>query len=219
MLEVHLNRFLLIVTFISFSFAVINSFINPTAALAGIPTGLFCLSLGYFMGLFLSFRRTESAYRKQIASIEEKAEKNPDNSRYAWDVARIRLEAYFDRNLIQIKLVFWISVFVILFGFVLILYGVLISLYSSEKNSAIFIAVLAGVLTEFLGATLMLIFRSTLQSANSYLPTLERINSVGMAIQIIESMPEHQSDLRNQAKCDISKLIVSSAGSHTKNPL
>jgi hypothetical protein len=101
-------------------------------------------------------------------------------------------------------------VLVILFGFALIAYGVSISLHSSEKNSIIIIAVLTGVLTEFLGATIMLIFRSTIQSANSYLPTLERINSVGMAIQIVDSMPEHQSDLRNQAKSEISKLIISS---------
>lgn len=125
-------------------------------------------------------------------------------------MARIRLEAYFDRNLVQIKLIFWMSVLVILFGFALITYGVSISLCGSEKDSVIFIAVLTGVLTEFLGATLMLIFRSTIQSANSYLPTLERMNSVGMAIQTIDSMPEHQSDLRNHAKSEISKLIISS---------
>ena len=125
-------------------------------------------------------------------------------------MARIRLEACFDRNLVQIKLIFWMSVLVILFGSALITYGVSISLHGSEKDSVIFISVLTGVFTEFLGATLLLVFRSTIQRANSYLPTLERMDSVGMAIQIIDSMPEHQSDLRNHAKSDISKLIISS---------
>jgi nitrate reductase gamma subunit len=206
----NVNRTIFICLVISFVFAGINTFVNPAGVLAGIPAGLFCLSLGYFVGSFVSFIRVEEHDKLRIARIEEKAEKEPENNRYAWDAARIRLEAYFDRNLIQVKLIFWISVLVILFGFALIAYGVSISLHSSEKNSIIIIAVLTGVLTEFLGATLMLIFRSTIQSANSYLPTLERINSVGMAIQIIDSMPEHQSDLRNQAKSEISKLIISS---------
>jgi len=38
--------------------------------------------------------------QKRIREIEEKAEKQPEKVRYAWDLARTKMEAYFDRNLI-----------------------------------------------------------------------------------------------------------------------
>ena len=100
MFVIHANRILFIGLVISFIFAGINVFSNPAGVLAGIPAGFFCLSLGYFVGAFVSFIRVEEHGKLRIERLEEKAEKDPKNSRYAWDVARIRLEAYFDRNLV-----------------------------------------------------------------------------------------------------------------------
>lgn len=52
------------------------------------------------------------------------------------------------------------------------------------------ISAAAGVLVEFIGATLMVIYRSTMSQAERYMRVLERINAVGMSMQIVGSIKD-----------------------------
>jgi hypothetical protein len=52
------------------------------------------------------------------------------------------------------------------------------------------IATISGIITQFIGATLMLIYRSTMAQAIEFMTVLERINTVGMAVQLSDSTKE-----------------------------
>lgn len=146
-----------------------------------------------------------SGFSQQIRQAEkiQKAEmivdEYPDKARPLWNLARERLEVYFQRNLSQIRYIFWITVFVMLSGFVLIAYGVF-QAFGAEKLSASILTTSAGILTEFIAATFLVIYKSTLNQANNHVKTLERINAVGMAIQILDSIPTNESQIKNETR-------------------
>jgi hypothetical protein len=71
-----------------------------TAAILGIV-------LKAFLNLDQARRRAE-----EIQSVEKKAEAEPDKLTPAWQLARLKLEQYFDRNLGQAKAVFWVAILV-----------------------------------------------------------------------------------------------------------
>jgi TRADD-N domain-containing protein len=82
-------------------------------------------------------------------------------------------------------------------GFALVLYGVYRAFSSAPLEVAVLTAA-AGTITQTIGATFLLIYRSTMTQAKEYVGTLERINSVGMALQIVDLMKD--GELKDQAR-------------------
>jgi hypothetical protein len=158
-----------------------------------------------------SFFLTSAAHEnKELERVIRRVEKEPEKAKPAWDLARVKLELYFDRNLSQINYIFWLSVLVMAAGFGFILYGIR-SAFVSGQTSAITPAVIsgfAGVITEFIGATFLFLYRSTIQQAAGYTQTLERINSVGMAMQILDSISSESKELQDTTKAEIVKLLL-----------
>jgi hypothetical protein len=68
------------------------------------------------------------------------------------------------------------------------------------------VAAVAGIISQFIGATFMLIYRSTMAQANAFMLVLERINTVGMAVQVIDVMPNDAE--KNSVRADIAKLLL-----------
>jgi hypothetical protein len=193
--------------------------------------------IGILAGTMLALQVSQAAGKpieetpagKKIQEAESRLEQHPEKSRFAWDLARITLESYFHRNLSQITWIFWLSVLVMIAGFGIILYGIsqTVSLAhdlalkaNGDKNSleAIktlpgIISTLAGLVTEFIGATFLFIYRSTIQQATNYSQTLERINSIGMAMQIFDTMPDttRGDDLKSYTKARTIELLVRGA--------
>ncbi len=128
----------------------------------------------------------------------------------AWDLARVTLQAYFNRNLSQVTLIFWLTVVIMIVGFMIIVFGIVFALQTPQSNLPAIIAVLAGVITEFVGATFLLVYRSTMQQAVDYTKTLERINLVGMAMQILDTIRDDaQADsLKNVTKAAVVKALM-----------
>jgi len=122
----------------------------------------------------------------------------------------VTLEAYFNKNLSQIASIFWLSVLVMVAGFAILLYGIWRSVQTPDVLGPATIAGISGIITEFIGATFLFIYRSTIQQAVNYSKTLERINSVGMAMQILDTMPDdaNPTDLKSTTKADLVKLLV-----------
>lgn len=87
---------------------------DPITA-GSILIGLLPLLLPIIFQIYLEWRR-EVATREKIREAESKSEKEPENSKYAWDVARVTLESYFNKNLSQVSQIFWLSVFVMFIG-------------------------------------------------------------------------------------------------------
>ena len=153
------------------------------------------------------------AYNERIAEAESKVEAEPEKVRPAWDLARITLEAYFNRNLNQISAIFWLSVVVMIVGFAILVWGIAGAFQSKVTIITAILATTAGIITEFIGATFLFLYRSTIQQGMSYSRTLERINAVGMAMQILDTMPNEtkKDDLKSKTKAVLVELLVRQA--------
>ena len=106
----------------------------------------------------------------------------------------------------QVRLIFWITIAVMAAGFGLVVYGVFRA-FDNQLQVAILTAA-SGIVTQTIGATFLLIYRSTIRQANDYVGTLERINAVGMAIAILYMISEESKDLKNKARADLLKQIL-----------
>jgi len=145
--------------------------------------------------------------RERIERIEVKAEKEPEKAKFAWELASAKLEAYFDRNLTQVLLIFVVAIFAMLVGFGFVLWGVTLAIRHPEQNTS-WIAAISGIITEFIGVTFMVIYRSTMSQANAFMQVLERINTVGMAVQILDSIPDGDAQLKNSTRAELVTLLL-----------
>jgi lipid II:glycine glycyltransferase (peptidoglycan interpeptide bridge formation enzyme) len=87
-----------------------------------ILLGISTLAL-YFIDASFEIQQQEKLEEK-IERAEKDIKENPDKAKPLWDLANNRLELYFQRNLSQIKSIFWVTIAVMAAGFVLIGYGV-----------------------------------------------------------------------------------------------
>jgi hypothetical protein len=151
--------------------------------------------------------RTRQEAQKRIDSIEVKVEKEPEKVKFAWELASAKLEAYFDRNLMQVFLIFVVAIFAMLVGFGFVLWGVWLAIKTPGQNTS-WIAAISGIITEFIGVTFMVIYRSTMSQANVFMQVLERINTVGMAVQILDAIPDAQAGLKNSTRAELVTLLL-----------
>jgi hypothetical protein len=165
---------------------------------------------------FLQFKQTLDNSRlsvKRIAQAESRVEAQPEKIKPAWDLARVTLESYFNRNLSQVTAIFWLSVTVMFIGFAIIIWGIAQAIQSPSSTLPAVITGMAGIVTELIGATFLFIYRSTMEQAVTYTKTLERINSVGMAMQILDTIPNNAKDdgLKNSTKATVVKMLMQQA--------
>jgi hypothetical protein len=168
-------------------------------------------TLGILLGLYYWSRSRErylSEQRAKIASADEKAEKESEKARPAWIAAQIRLEAYFDRNLQQVNQVFFVSIGVMIVGFIFVAAAIALTLHDSSTIPVAKVTGGVGLVTEFIGATFMVIYRSTMTQANKFMNILERINTVGMSVQVLDSMSETHGKLKNETRAHIVDLLL-----------
>jgi hypothetical protein len=192
--------------------------VSPFAVMFALSFGIQEVTLALFVGLTfplaLSAITTRSAFenkradelRATLSKAEAAIEREPDKVRPVWDLSRVQLELYITRNLAQVRNIFWITVAVMAAGFGLVVYGIYRA-FDSRLEVAILTAA-TGVITQTIGATFLLIYRSTMSQANDYVDTLERINAVGMAVQIVDLIPDENKELKNKARVDLVKLIL-----------
>jgi len=148
---------------------------------------------------------------KQFEAARTKAQDNPEKVSFAWEAASVNLQAYFKRNLVQVNYVFWVAVFVMIVGFGFVLAGVYLSFEDKlHITSSSKVAAVSGIITQFIGATFMVIYRSTMAQANEFVAVLDRINTVGMAVKVLDSIPESESAVKNATRQQLVRLLLSS---------
>jgi len=150
----------------------------------------------------------QQAKQEEIASVQERVLEYPEKPQFAWDLARTKLENYLDRNLAQVRSIYWLTLFVMICGFGFIMYGLYYAFQSPERLPVSIVASASGVLISFIGGSLLLIYRSVLAQSKGYVVVLERINAVGMAVQVIASIPDSGSDLKNQTTADLARQLL-----------
>jgi phage shock protein PspC (stress-responsive transcriptional regulator) len=156
--------------------------------------------------------RTAAQLTKKVEDAQKKTEEHPDKAAPAWELAQATLEKYFHRNLNQVKWIFVVAILVMLAGFGVVLYGVALAMRPGGAEPSR-IAALAGVITESIGATFIWVYRSTMQQASGFMRILDRINTVGMAIQILDSMPRgaEEGSLKNATRARLVQLLMTPA--------
>jgi hypothetical protein len=154
---------------------------------------------------------------QQIAAAEAQIKERPEESKPAWDLARIKLESYLDRNLIQITSIFFLTVLVMIMGFAIIVYGIAKVYANPQLIAPTVVVTVSGIIVEFIGASFLIIYKSTMEQARDYVTVLERINAVGMSVQILDLISDAEKDkLKNEARATLAKELISLYGSIKK---
>ncbi|SEH15070.1 hypothetical protein SAMN05428974_1344 [Sphingopyxis sp. YR583] len=165
-----------------------------------------------FIGLVtissLSTNARRAAEEEKVEAAEVRARENPDRSQYTWDVARLKLESYLDRNLGHVTAIFVLTTVVMLFGMALVGLGVWRAIDEPGAITMPILAAASGVLVQAIGGTFLIIYRSTMDQAKNYVVVLERINAVGMSINIIESIEAGDATSRNKARAELARELL-----------
>lgn len=173
-------------------------------------TGLALMILAFIIlsGIGVYGQLTQEQENKAKLEEKEKAViENPGMPQAAWDLARAKLENYLDRNLSQVKSIFHLSIGVMIVGFVIIIFGVVNALNGGSIGAAMLVT-FAGLITNFIGASFLIIYKSVMQQANDFVSVLERINAVGMSVQILEAIDPDNKELKENTSAEIAKKLL-----------
>jgi hypothetical protein len=151
----------------------------------------------------------------EYVAVEQRARDNPDEPSAAWDLARIKLESYLDKNLLQVSWIYYLILLVMFFGFVMVGLGIWRVYQVPQDFPPSIVAVVSGIVAQFIAATFLLIYKATMAQAKDYVTVLERINAVGMSIQILESIEGTEPQLRNSARSELAKDLLRMYGPTT----
>lgn len=174
------------------------------AGVISVFAGLLAVGVSAYQGLI------EKEVREQkIETVEQRLREHPEKPQLAWDLARVKLENYLDRNLSQVRSIYWLTLIVMLCGFGFVSYGLFQASQNPDKLPVSIVAAASGVLISFIGGSFLLIYRSILAQSKEYVTVLERINAVGMAVQVIATIPEASSELKSQTKAELAKQLLS----------
>lgn len=121
---------------------------------------------------------------------------------------RSKLENYLDRNLSQLRSIFRLTLFVMAVGFGFVLFGMMKAYQNPNNLPVSLVGAASGVIISFIGGSFLLIYRSILAQTRRYVLVLERINAVGMAVQVLESISKDNVDLRNQSVAALAKQLI-----------
>ena len=131
-----------------------------------------------------------------------------------WEAAREKIQSYMHENLRQVYWIFALTLIAMLLGFVIIICGAVLT-YKNKGTPSI-VVTLSGVLVEFIGATFLFIYKSTMEQARGYVNILERIYAVGMSDLLIDSITP-SNELRDQTRAAIASQILSLQSSNRKD--
>jgi putative ubiquitin-RnfH superfamily antitoxin RatB of RatAB toxin-antitoxin module len=185
---------------------LVNAFLDRLGAGSAVIIGF----VGFFatMGMIGITSFINEQVNRERQKRTEELEKKAD-ARAAWDLARLKLEEYFDRNLQQVKMIFYVAIGVMATGFVIVVWGLHEAVDGTRNNVDIArIASAAGIITQFIGLTFMAIYRSTMLQATQYVSVLENINTVGMAVGILDVMKEGNGDLKDVTRVEIVRMLL-----------
>ena len=182
---------------------IIFGFAKIITLIFGISAGLF------FIASIVIFSRTiENKEEKKSEELEKKYQEHPDQTKTAWDLARVKLESYLNKNLRQVRSIYLLTILIMFIGFIIIGIGIFKAYEKPENIDASILVTISGVLVNFIGATFLVIYKSTMNQAKEYVSVLERINAVGMSIQILEKIKDDNDNLKDKTSAEIAKELL-----------
>ncbi len=168
---------------------------------------------------FLAKRKDKETqeYNVEVEKLETKVSETPDKAQPAWELARKNLEHYLDRNLQQIKDIYYLTAGISLIGFIIIAAGIWIGFNHPAHSNLSFITTGSGILVELISATFLFIYRSAMVQAESHVRILERINIVGMSVHILDGIGESSVELKDKTRADMASSLLLAYSSEVLN--
>ncbi len=150
--------------------------------------------------------------RQDIEAARERVEQHPDKAKPAWDLATAKLEAYLSTNLKQINWIFNLSVIVMIIGFIFLSAAIFLALQNPTSITPAVVAGAGGALTEFIGATFLVLYRSAVEHSTNFIKSLDKTSSVGVAMQILDNISADKNEAIQEkiieAKIEVAKLLL-----------
>lgn len=162
---------------------------------------------------------------KQLAEAEAKAKEKSADSREIWDVSYYQQKRFIEINIKQNEDIFRLTIRMIILGLCLIfaglaydfIFGLFLIFFKSTYNfvtppvanmNISWAAVIAGLITQFIAATILVVFRSIFSQTMEYFKATERIASMGVALSVIEKLPPGSKDMKAQTLIALATMYI-----------
>lgn len=158
----------------------------------------------------LSDMLDEITKRKQ--TLEEKIDAQEDKP-HIQDIVQLnlsQLNEYYTINKSQSKSAYNFSFFMIFVGFLLIVSAVILGFAFPSQISITLITGIAGLLSEFIGATSLNLYKESTKHVNEFLERLTYLQKVMLAIELVDRISEGKKE--EQLSNIISSLMKSGEG-------
>jgi|GEM_PF-6464350 len=171
------------------------------------------LTYSYYYYLVITH---DDDYKKKQRALHDVAQQSQE-ALLVWDLAQKKLNKYYDRNLNQNNSIFIVSVVVMIAGFALVLYGISLYFQSPKDNEFVTgISAVAGTIVQFIGATFLVIYNSTIKQAIQYTNSLQQVSMIGTSIKILDNIRNDKQDegfaQKEEkimlARIDIAKMLI-----------
>ena len=155
----------------------------------------------------LSDTLDEITKRKQ--TLEEKIDAQKDNP-HVQDIIQLnlsQLNEYYTINKTQSKSAYKFSLIMIFVGFLLIVLAIILGFAIPSQISITLIVGIAGLLSEFIGATALNLYKESNKHVNEFLERLTYLQKVMLAVELVDRISEGKKE--EQLSNIISSLMKS----------
>jgi len=191
-----------------------GSLMSMLSVLLIIPASIFVILSTLWFGANIltkvrEFSDEDQSMLQKESEAENRVQTQPGEAFPVWQLARIKLENYLNLSLRQVNMIFFLVLAVMIFGFGVIVAGVILA-YSDAPNSLPVAALvsISGVVVEAIAATFLVVYKTTMAQAQSYISVLERINAVGMSLSVLEGLDAENRSGRDQALATLSEGLL-----------
>jgi hypothetical protein len=193
------------------------------SALPGLPIVLLVPFLLLIMYLTLAWMRARMTDR-QIATIAQQVnEDTPGTGQGAvpdgaiaqfWAAHFKRQQQYILVNLRQNQGVYRLALTMIIFGIFLICLGLVWdALFDRQQSQPIaasgsWAAIIAGLFTQFVAGTILVVFKSVFQQTTEYYKSVERMSSIGIALNMFDTLPTTSAERKTEILAQAANVIL-----------
>lgn len=166
----------------------------------------------FLMGVFLFsaiinllFFSSNNKSSEQQEELKKEEKEQPDKIKPTWEYGKIELMEQLEVTKKHIRVTFWCSIFAIIGGLFLIFK---ITIIQDLDRDISILGAIGGVIAEFIGGTLLLMYKSLISQLNENLKILERLNFVGIGIKILDTIESDDKEEINSAKMKLAQQII-----------
>lgn len=190
----------------------------------GLPLILFMPFVLLVMYLTLAWIRARSTVDRQIATLDRQVNEKaripkPEGEQHGsitrvWEEHFNRQQQYILVNLRQNQGVFLLAIAMIVFGLLLICIGLIWDFpHSDRPNQSLpvegsWAAIIAGLFTQFVAGTILVVFKSVFQQTTEYYKSVERMASIGIAMNMLDALPTNSAELKTKILAEAANVVL-----------